>query len=327
MALSAILAKFGSLVAVGTTEAKNTLQDYCEQRETGSPPINITFVECTYEEWKRVIHHEISTADCVLLYIAPKEDDFPTMKGREAAFPRMERYYSSPFKDLVTGSGLLREVLYLDRLQMIERTIIICNEEDTSYIESMIALTSTNTLFFMSTAQGPRAPTPRLWALDRQLARLRHAAGTVPFTSHDTASIRSRFASNLRRQVKRAIKRQSDGHGRTEAMDPSAPLPINVSDDPRRLPPDGELKIVSHTNVEDLIVIPNGEIMEVPPRKAQDMLSGRATRKGCPTCKGAVERIFFYIYGLRWNPDEHVRAKCQRCTSYLMIEERRLIEV
>ncbi|MEU7599914.1 hypothetical protein [Streptomyces sp. NPDC041003] len=286
----------------------------------------IQYIECTHGEWKKAVHREIEAADCILLYIAPKADKFPVIKRPEAALPYFEQYYDAPFKNLSTGVGLLHEIAYIDRLGKIENTVAICREHESKYIWELIGKNSWQGIsVFTRTVDGIRATSSRLLAPDRQLARLQGAAGIVAFTDADLTISRSRFARLLRRAVKAALGRH---HTQPRALRQGWQSMVGVSPTPRPLPPDYQLKIISHTDVENLLHIPNGNITEMAAEQATSRLNRRAARKGCPTCGAGLSNLFFYINGLgNDEPDQTIWAKCQNCMAYLMVENWRLLEV
>ena len=75
----------------------------------------------------------------------------------------------------------------------------------------------------------------------------------------------------------------------------SVVLPIGRSPEPRPLFPDGARKVVAHTPVEDLLLLPLGEITELEPARA---LGALAAGTQCPRCLGPAAGIFFYVHGL-----------------------------
>ena len=94
-------------------------------------------------------------------------------------------------------------------------------------------------------------------------------------------------------------------------------LLLGTSPHPRRLPPDGQLKIISHTPVEDLVVIPLFEFVEIPPADIREYFHDEVIARGCPRCGGPFDQIFFYANGLTLPAldllAERGNGKCQRC--------------
>jgi len=95
---------------------------------------------------------------------------------------------------------------------------------------------------------------------------------------------------------------------------------LGTSVAPRRLPPGNELKIVAHTNVEDIFFLPSREITEIELRQMIDILDEVAVETGCPYCRAPLAEMFFYIYGLERLPPGSIdidsnrpHARCQRC--------------
>ncbi len=83
-------------------------------------------------------------------------------------------------------------------------------------------------------------------------------------------------------------------------------------------PPDGELKVISHTPVEDLLYIPRGAIVEIPRPAVEAYLTQETAAHGCPRCDAPLSSVFFYTpdAGRADDPDlseANVRGKCQSC--------------
>ncbi|MFF3657342.1 hypothetical protein [Streptomyces olivochromogenes] len=325
IAIAIAVARIGKLILIGPNTDRLALESHWEER--GQDPSTmgnfIQYIECMHSEWKQTVHREIDAADCVLLYIAPKMEKFPLLKPAEV--PSILEYYDAPFKKLSTGAGLLHEIAYLDCLGKIGNTVVICRERESNYVRELINANSLDLIFFTVTAGNSlRAGSPRLLAPDRQLARLQAAAGIVTFVGDDLDAPRSRFDRSLRPSVKVALRHRGTPK---RVRRPSWQVLLGSSPTPRPLPPDNQLKIISHTKVEDLLHIPRGEIAEVPVEQAQSQLNRRAARKGCPTCGARIPKLFFYVDRLDIDPDDNIWAKCQNCMAGLLIEDRVLIEV
>jgi hypothetical protein len=94
----------------------------------------------------------------------------------------------------------------------------------------------------------------------------------------------------------------------------AAELPLGVSDQPRVLPDDRKRKIIRYTPVEDIVVIPVGDLIEISLDEAKAHLSDEAIRRGCPYCYASLEQLLFHVYGHKWPVDPHLlMAKCQQC--------------
>lgn len=319
--LATALARIGTIILIGPRSGRLDLERCW--KEAGNDPsllaARIEYVESTSEKWKEVVLHEIEASACVILHLAPKQDKFPSFRWRRNNYPSFARYYKAPFKRISTGAGLLREVTYLDRLGKVQNTVVACRAHEQNHVQRMIRVNSLGITLFAVRGKRLRAAAPRMLGLDHQLAYLGSASAIVAYDESDSRNVNSAFAEEMRTAVKSAIRR-----GR---MTRRATSNLGVSSLPRSCPPDGKLKTISETRVEDLLFIPFGEISEVPQAEARKLLSRRSVHGGCPTCKCIFGQLFFYRYGLAENLDEIIRGKCQNCSEYMQIMNARLIVV
>ena len=91
-------------------------------------------------------------------------------------------------------------------------------------------------------------------------------------------------------------------------------------------PPDNAAKLIEFTDVEELLVLPAGEITEISHDQMLVVLHREAIAHGCPHCRAATDRIFFFVEGLHTARElaetelSTARARCQVCgrrSSYL----------
>jgi hypothetical protein len=327
ISLAMIISAIGRLVVIGSRDSEIALQAQWQKRFGNDLPFSdhIEYKQSDDSQWRRLVHQEISQADCVLLFMEPKGSKFPRLRPPKIGPPKIGKGfivdYIAQTVQQSTGSGLLHEIAYLERLRKIKRTIVLCQARNTSHVRQLIYQSSLHLpagFVFAKTRRGHwRAPTPRFSALDMQVGTLRNAAGVVEFRYKDLKNLHSQFPAILKSTIERVCSKpraERTGSGARAVL-------LGRSDKPRRLPPDGKRKIIQFTNVEDIVRIPPLELIEVSHDEVPSLLSEESTRS-CPYCERPLVHIFFYVLGLHRNPDdEFVLGRCQRCFGWVGIED------
>jgi hypothetical protein len=305
----------------------------------------VCYVHSAEENWTTAVIREMSMADAIVLHLSPKDMGFPRVsyprdlgdsfpqdalgaspdaassagdEARQALLEHWRVFSQTPLGALPTGAGLLREIAYLVRLDKLSRTIAVTDNRYYHHVSQRI------TNAFMGIADSFTTSgqfiSPRLTALEQQLVHLRGVRGVTFSGPEESAGLAAHFADALRAELARlsgALPVMSQ-EARAQAV---ADLPVGRSDSPRRLPPDGELKVVRYTAVEDLLYIPTGEIVEVSRQDIETILSAEACGAGCPNCGASLSEIFFYVTGLEHQDtgggetlsEAWPNGKCQRC--------------
>jgi hypothetical protein len=284
----------------------------------------VGYVQSTAESWPVAVLREMCAADAIVLHLSPKNLWFPRVSHppdlREKfpeEVPAAERwrvFTETPLGALPTGAGLLREIAYLDRLNKVERTIVVTDNRHYRHICQRISNAIMGAADAFTVDGGFLSP--RLTALEQQLVHLRGVRGVTFSGPADSRGLAEHFAAALRAELRTYPAMSPDARRRAVAE-----LPLGRSDSPRRLPPDGELKVIRYTPVEDLIFIPTGDIVEISLDDVGTALSADVVDASCPTCGAALAEIFFYVTGLKYQ-DIHggpalreawPSGKCQRC--------------
>jgi tetratricopeptide (TPR) repeat protein len=298
---------------------------------------HVELVTTTDHDWTRVVHREMAAADAVVLHLSPKDLALPRVSrplDLSAEFPwelwkidpdagpehraaaetaiaeftskRNAAFDATPLGGIPTGAGLLRELAYLDRLDCLERTVVVLdNLHLFSFSQRVVnAAFSTGDV---TRVDGSRA-SARLTALERQLGLLHQHRNGITFSAREDGGCSPAFTGALGTALAGLPARRGT----------TGDLPLGTSPHPRRLPPDDRLKVISHTPVEDLVVIPPFEFVEIPPAAIREYFHYDVIARGCPRCGGPFDQIFFYTDGLvpfdiERLPD-HGNGKCQRCS-------------
>lgn len=325
------LSGVAKLVVMGPAEAEVSLKHYWSRRygDGGALRDRVDFVVCTDDTWRREVHWQIGSASCILFYLSAKNGSFPAHRP-----PRLRKdlgnFYRAPLSGGSSGKGLLREIVYLRRLNKIPQTVLIIKQRDRQLVERMINLPMIGEdsgplvggYLFKSTPNGPQATTARFSALDKQLISLQKVYDIVPFNTSELgkAPAQSEFARDLRASVRSVI--QKDRWRRVNPWDRQAhpDVLLGKSAIPRNLPPDDDKKIIQFTNVEDLLYIPRWEISDISMEEILDILSPDEVKSGCPGCGAPLSRLFFFVRSLQRKEGETIRARCQECLEPMIVK-------
>lgn len=340
--LAEIVSGFDKLALIGPKNEEVALRSYWQKRfrRTRNFDEDVDYLQSDDNQWRRLVNLEISKADLIFLFLAPKGDTFPRFRKstfwgiqntlnrnpNSFGYKRFEKHFWPAPLEKSSGSGLLHEVAYLERLKKIKRTIVICDSKHYAYVTDWIelAISSRVGMFLRVTRWGAKDITPRLSALDAQIAHLRNAAGIVPFRRRDLKNPHNpQFPSILKSLVELVCSKPRTARG----IGPEAcQILLGRSTSPRRLPPDGAQKIIQFTNVENLIEIPPYKLIDISHEEVWEVLGGKEASRGCPICSAALRSIFFYTEGLRRRPDEEIRGRCQCCYINLMLNKGKLVK-
>lgn len=279
-----------------------------------SPHCQVLLVAATEETWKREVAIQIAEADLICLHLAPKDLDFPEFPF---AVPnsdpsRTQSLELAPFTGPLTGRGLLREIGFLSRLNRIPDTILVCDSAHRQTLDDLVCLGG---MMGNAMTKSGDLVTPRLMAIDKQLGRLRDVRAAV---SYNAAEDESQVILHLTQLLRPALQfgRRLESARNLEWAPTDL---VGTADTPRPLPPDGALKIVSRTPVEDVTFLPSGEITEVPLEHMRELVAPSAQARGCPHCHADFNRLFAYVSGLHdYAAIDDARqtwpnARCQDC--------------
>jgi hypothetical protein len=268
------------------------------------PGHRVSLITPTDQGGRREVLERISRADAIVLFISPRDADFP-----EFPFPprgtKTDRGSvwdddgAEPLARPLTSQGLLREICYLSRLQRLPHTVVVCAAQYQAALDDLIALAG------LAAAGDP--VTPALTAADKQAGQLRKAFRGLTCDRAGRREIMPGLARALRGALEAML---ADEQSRPSP--PWTPEQLSgTSPHPRRLPPDNEPKIIGSTDVADLYFIPSGQITEISLAELLSVLGYAAVRTGCPHCRGPIEKLFFYTYTAQRRGEP--RAICQVC--------------
>jgi hypothetical protein len=325
------LSGVAKLVVMGPAEAEISLRRYWLRRYGDSAGLcdGVDFVVCTDDTWRREVHWQIGGASCILFYLSAKNGRFPAHQPPRLRKDLMD-FYRAPLSRGSSGQGLLREIVYLRRLNKLPQTVLIIRRRDRQLIERMINLPMIGEdsgplvggYLFKPTPNGHQATTARFSAFDKQLISLQKVHDVVAFNTSEFAksSAQSEFARDLRGSVRSVIQKDRWRRINLWARQAHPDILLGKSSNPRRLPPDDDKKIIQFTNVEDLLYIPRWEISDVSIEEIVDILSPDEVKSGCPGCGAPLSRLFFFVRSLQRKEGETIRARCQECLEPMIVE-------
>lgn len=257
----------------------------------------VDLIPSTREAWRREVLGRIDAVDAVVLHISPKDIDFPEFPFgppiTEMSGFSWERFMESPLGRPITGRGLLREICYLNRLQRLPDTVVVCDARYQPTLDDLIALGGT---MGDSTDMHGNLITPRLTAIDKQVGHLRKASRGVTYQhSPNGGALLPRFAAALSSALLEVIADRGSRERPTIDLNNL----LGSSATPRPLPPDGELKVVAFTDVEEVLFLPSGELTEISHEEMGQILNREAVGLGCPYCHARLSEMFFFTRGLQ----------------------------
>jgi hypothetical protein len=182
------LSGLAKLIVIGPAEAEISLKRYWSRRygDGADPGARLDYVVSTNDSWRREVHWQISRANCVLFYLAPKSGRFRSPGPRTIS---LDDFFSAPLFSGSSGQGLLQEIVYLRRLNKLPQTVLICRKRDLKNISGTISLSMVDVnsepmpagYLFTVTPSGTRFMTGQFSAFAKQLASLGQAHGIIAF--------------------------------------------------------------------------------------------------------------------------------------------------
>lgn len=257
----------------------------------------VDLIPSTRDAWRGDVLRRIDDVDAIVLHISPKDIDFPDFPfappNTQLEEYLWDRVMDSPHALPITGRGLLREICYLNRLRRLPDTVVICDAKYQPTLDDLIALGG---MMGDATDMYGNFVTPRLTAIDKQVGHLRKAFRGLTYQHPGTDNaVLPRLAGVLNTALLEIIARSRSRERTSFDLDNV----LGTSASPRPLPPDDELKILTYTNVEEVLFLPSGQLVEISHEEMAQILSREAVRTGCPYCRARLSDMFFFTRGLQ----------------------------
>jgi hypothetical protein len=308
---------------VGDTRDRELATEHWQKAfgQHSRPESHIDFIVSTRTDWRRKIMERIHEADAIVLFISPKDLDFPEFsfspsRTEFGGASDWERFMDEPMTHPLTGQGLLQEISYLNRLQRLPHTVVVCDAKFQPTLDDLIVLGG---MIGYAVDLAGNLITPKLTATDKQVGHLRKAFRGITYQRPDPhRPTMPLLADAIRDALTDMAAAGSTRHQPPWKLEDLA----GASPEPRRLPPDNELKIIAFSDVEKVFFIPSGEIIQLDELEMRHILNRTAVRTGCPYCRAPMEKMFFYTRGLTRlglgnasGENDWPNAKCQVCGS------------
>lgn len=322
----------GSVIVMGNKEGQAEISRFWAASPNSHAALNqcVEYIVSSNAEWKIKIHRQIVDADVIVMFFSPKGESFPPVShgnpgdiSQSDYIDFLNQVYATPMSGHMSGIGLLNELSYVQRLGAMPKVVTICRAVEFQEIRELIQLAEFAAHGFAHSADLRKTIAPRMTVHDQQLRWLAGTRGPILFSDPSPGdymidSLREQLGPAFEDVLAGRTKSLYEEHwGRLEyaypAGTPDSDLPIGRSNIPRSLPPDGKRKIFRYWNVEDLGIIPIGEVIDISLQAARELLSKDAIERGCPYCHAPIQALCFHAYGLSWPSNEAVRAKCQTC--------------
>lgn len=275
----------------------------------------IELVNSNEEDWERTVIDQILRADLILIRFTPKSMKFPEIPPPTGAVVSMLEFYQiSPIQPR-TGRGLLFELSLCNRLEALSRTVLLLNDTQTNEVAGFVRMATIAHGGDVFTG-AMRPPMPRLTGLDKQIGHLRHVAHSLAFPARDFEDFHDPLSLEMQEAIRAAALDIIDNESANYVgVDRTAQnyLDFGVSDQPRRVFPDYEEKVVRYTPVETLLFIPPGNLIEMSYKDVVEDFGLIDERAECPYCQARSPSLFLYQHGHTVDRRGAIRCKCQQC--------------
>lgn len=301
-----VVRQFGRLIAIRNgSEGKGGISGWRIRR------LGVKLVDASDDTWQAHAIDHIRRSDAVIVHLAPRSMsrvDVPVAPSRTAHrtdFDLLrERVHESG-----SGRGVLLELEYCRRANAIPKLLVLIPERFKGRITEVLraaALQQPGT-WWRRRDGGIEALTPRVSVLDEAIEILNDAREVIPYMRFGDRAFRARLGAAL------ADLMSSD---RAHADTPE--VLIGVPSEPVPMPPDGELKFVRFTPIQNVVRIPRGKVVEL---SFDEVLTIHPDIGGepieCPRCGSAPQAMFWYQYSSELVPDisgnTSVYMRCQHC--------------
>jgi hypothetical protein len=250
LAIALAMYPFGRLVMLGDAKHRDSLAAFWNAifaEDFDDPEArfyrDVDYVVTTDQAWRQAVHAEMVRSDCVIMHLNPASARFPPIRVPSS----IDAYYQSQLMAPVMGNGFLYEVAYLERLNRLNRTLLLCRESDADYLSSLLKFAFA--AYGGDSFRGDGRPLhPKISALNKQLGLLCETVGLTTYVESELTSPFSGFIDDLTQCIQNILILR----GRVTSSVPDErqlSLPVGRSAKPRSLPPDDELKIIEYTNV------------------------------------------------------------------------------
>lgn len=281
--------------------------------EIVDPPLDVSFVASTDDDWQRDAIQQITDADAIILHLAPGDLSSDMTAGIEPG-----RWIETDFgyrRNLVreagVGHGVLRELHYCSQASALSRTIVLIPEAFqlrlAEVLPTLFHIKPGMEVYLLLHGRGSLPMHMQMSAMDQSLVHLPNVHAILPYKRFGDGA----FMLQLRLQLLSYFS-----SSRRTAAAPTSSFLSGIPSGPICLPPDGELKWIRFTRLEKLTKIPPMQIVELSLEEVRQCNPAAAeSLTPCKRCGRGSEVMFFFQRGLTANlePGAGVLVDCQYC--------------
>lgn len=296
---------YGRLIAIRNGNEKLPAREVEE--------LNIELISAADDAWKENAIEYIQQADVVIAHIAPRDrysDELltpivpsPTPHSTDDDLLR-EQVHSSG-----GGHGVLLELEYCRRAKACPKLLVLVPESFKNRLADVLHAVDLQQTGTWWTHRGGalKALTPRVTALDEALSVLKEARAVITYRRFGDPE----FCARLEKELSELMSSSS-----ARSCEPASKIHTGVPVEPVALPPDGELKRIRFTPIQDLLKIPCGNIVELSLDEVLPLYPKIVKRElRCPRCGSKSDAMFWYQYSLvpDLSGNTDVFMRCQYC--------------
>ena len=275
--------------------------------------LGIELIDAADDVWQENAIGLIRAADAVIAHFAPRNRSGLAFMAPIRPDPTPHSGDTDLLRERVHESGgsrgVLLELEYCRRAKAEAKLVVLVPEPFMNRVIDVlhaVELQQPGT-FFRDTESGLEALTPRVSAIDEALSVLNQARAIITYRRFGDRAFCARLKGELSGLITPSVP-----HVLTSGPE----IVTGIPSEPAPLPPDGGLKHIRFTPVQNLIKIPAGNIVELSLAEVVSVHSSLAGQRiKCPRCSGGSKAMFWYQYSLEPDLTEGagVFMRCQHC--------------
>jgi hypothetical protein len=273
-----------------------------------NPALNAELISATDGTWQEIVIAQMQLADAIIVLVgldSPNQDlaSLDSLIPNISPSPEID-FSLNPIRQFTYRIGVLRELDYCQQTNSFGKVIALIPDELLPRIEKALDIIQMthHGQFLRRTPKGFVPLSGRIRGTDFALIGLRSAHFIIPYSHFGGALFAIRLFDALRATLGNS--------------NPSEYIHVNTPNNPVALPPDGKLKLIRFTPIQNLTKIPSGEIVELSYEEVQVIKPGISREEFvCPSCGNGPEKMFLFQYGLEPNLEQSssIFMYCQYC--------------
>lgn len=312
----------GRLIVVGPPEKRRVLEHHWNRLFGESQKQRIwdyvEYVMSLDADWRRQIHYQLDASSAVIFYVSPKDEGERAFRlpqpmiqtgalnteSFDSFCNSIRSYFRSDLEESITGDGLLHELCYLERMDALDKTILVIWAHEYHTLQDAVAVSCKvrDILRFGVGIQGGEGGgfsivNPRIRSLDKKLeilTRISKAVGIDHQLDIENLPIMDMLAALYSGGITHfLIQVLNSGLSFKQTIEDNG-LPLGKSKSWRRVLPDVDEKMIPFSNVEELVFIPTGKIIEVEKTTIALALKPGINERACACCQAELSRLLLF---------------------------------